>query len=112
MVALTLLAAACGGGGSGEDAESAAAGDGSIVVWSTESEPDRLEKTRAIAEAFTEATGIEVDLQGIDEEQFVTLIQSSAAAGDLPDTLTLPLNFAQSYAADGITAWLSTAAPK
>jgi len=105
VVAVTLLAAACGGGGSGGDEESAAAeeGDGSIVVWSTEAEPDRIEKTRAIAEAFTEASGVEVDLQAIDEEQFATLIQSSAAAGDLPDTVTLPLSFAQSYAAEGIT---------
>jgi multiple sugar transport system substrate-binding protein len=116
-VAMTLLAAACGGGDgdadaggdAGGDTESAAAegdaaeGDGTIVVWSTESEPDRLEKTRAIADAFTEATGVEVDLQGIDEEQFATLVQSSAAAGDLPDAMTLPLNFAQSYAAEGIT---------
>lgn len=106
VVALTLLAAACGGGDgdAGGDGESAAAeGDGSIVVWSTESEPDRLAATRAIADAFTEATGVEVDLQGIDEEQFATLIQSSAAAGDLPDTVNLSLSFVQSYAAEGIT---------
>jgi multiple sugar transport system substrate-binding protein len=102
VLACGLLAAGCGGGSEeGQGGEQEATGP--VVVWTLEVEPDRVEKTRAIVEAFTEATGVEVDLQAIEEDQLATLIQSSAAAGELPDTVFLPLAFAQSYAFEGLT---------
>src|SRR3954470_4168984 len=94
------LVAACGsddsGGGDGE-------GNGPLVVWTLENLPDRLAAQQEIAAAFTESTGIEVDLVGIDEDQFNQLLTSSAAAGELPDVVgALPLSGVQALAANDL----------
>jgi multiple sugar transport system substrate-binding protein len=77
------LVAGCGseGGGGGGD------GDGPLVVWTLENLPDRLEVQQDIAAAFTEDSGVEVELVAIDENQFNQLLTSSAAAGELPDVI-------------------------
>jgi multiple sugar transport system substrate-binding protein len=78
------LVAGCGsegGGGGGGD------GDGPLVVWTLENLPDRLEVQEEIAAAFTEDSGVEVELVAIDENQFNQLLTSSAAAGELPDVI-------------------------
>lgn len=79
VAGMVLLAAtACGG----EDSE---ADGGPIVVWSTDTLPDRVAATEAIIAEFTEKTGIEVELVGVAEDQFNQVLTSSAAAGELPD---------------------------
>ena len=40
-----------------------------ITVWTTETLPDRMAKSRAIVERFTAATGVTVDLVGRLEPQ-------------------------------------------
>src|SRR3954453_10823993 len=92
------LVAACGsddsGGGDGE-------GNGPLVVWTLENLPDRLAAQQEIAAAFTESTGIDVELVGIDEDQFNQLLTSAAAAGELPDVVgALPLSGVQALAAN------------
>jgi len=82
---LSLLAsAACG-------SDDSSSGDGgsadSIVVWTGDTIPDRVAATEAIVAAFTEETGIEVELVGVDEDQFNQLLTSAAAAGELPDVV-------------------------
>jgi multiple sugar transport system substrate-binding protein len=85
-VALATSLAACsddgggGGGGDGGDADS-------ITVWIQEDLPDRVAATQEIVDAFTEATGTEVELVPVAEDQFNQLLTSSAAAGDLPDVI-------------------------
>ncbi len=84
---IAMLAAgtsACGGdSGNG----SSGGGGAALKVWSLENLPDRLAATREIVDGFTARTGVEVDLVGIDENQFNQLITSAAAAGDLPDVI-------------------------
>src|SRR5829696_7446478 len=98
MVGTVSLLAACGsddGGGGGDDG-----GDGPLVVWTLENLPDRLAAQEEIAKAFTKDSGIEVELTGIDEDQFNQLLTSSAAAGELPDIVgALPLSGVQALAA-------------
>jgi multiple sugar transport system substrate-binding protein len=94
----TLLAACgsddSGGGGNGD-------GKGPLVVWTLENLPDRLAAQEKIAKAFTESSGIEVELTGIDEDQFNQLLTSSAAAGELPDIVgALPLSGVQALNAN------------
>ncbi len=97
-VGVTVLLAACGsgdgGGGGGDEG-------GPLTVWTLENLPDRLAAQQEIAAAFTESSGIEVDLVGIDEDQFNQLLTSSAAAGELPDVVgALPLAGVQALAAN------------
>jgi multiple sugar transport system substrate-binding protein len=93
---LLVAATACG---SGEEA--APEGGGSLTVWTLENLPDRLAAQQALAQRFTQQTGIAVELVGIDEDQFSQLITSSAAGGDLPDVVgALSLTGVRSLAAD------------
>jgi multiple sugar transport system substrate-binding protein len=79
-----VLVGACGsddgGGGEGESS-------GPLVVWTLENLPDRVTAQEEIATAFTESSGVEVDIVPIDENQFNQLLTSSAAAGELPDVI-------------------------
>jgi multiple sugar transport system substrate-binding protein len=100
VVGASALIAACGSddsggnGGGGDDG-------GALVVWTLENLPDRVAAQEQIAAAFTEASGIEVDLVAIDENQFNQLLTSSAAAGELPDVVgALPLAGVQALAAN------------
>ncbi|MGN9767674.1 ABC transporter substrate-binding protein [Micromonospora sp. SD12] len=58
-----------------------------ITVWSLEDVADRVTATKAIIADFTASTGIAVDLVTVNEDQFPSLIASSAAAGELPDVV-------------------------
>ena len=87
LLATTLVAsfaAACGsdddGGGGGGDANT-------ITVWIVEDLPDRVAATQAIVDAFSEESGVTVELTAVAEDQFNQILTSNAAAGDLPDVI-------------------------
>lgn len=71
------------GGGATDGAGSA----GSITFWIQEDLPDRVAATQAIIDEFTAASGVQVELVPVAEDQFAQLLTSSAAAGDLPDVI-------------------------
>jgi multiple sugar transport system substrate-binding protein len=107
MFALALVAAACGGGGDGGGAGTegggGAGGEGdSIVFWTTEDLPERMEVQRGIAEAFTEETGIQVEVTAVAEDDLPNLMITNAASGDLPDAVFHGLDFAHGWAAEGL----------
>jgi multiple sugar transport system substrate-binding protein len=58
-----------------------------IKFWVQEDLPDRVAATQEIVDAFTEESGIAVELVSVAEDQFSQLITSAAAAGDLPDVI-------------------------
>lgn len=86
---LTIPLAACddGGGDGGDGAEGTAEAAGGIKVWIQEDLPDRVAATQAIVDDYTDATGTQVELVPVAEDQFNQLLTSSAAAGDLPDVI-------------------------
>ncbi|GAA0495369.1 bicyclomycin resistance protein [Paractinoplanes deccanensis] len=87
--AATLAAAALTGCG---DDDGGGEGGGALTVWSLENQTDRVQATQAIADKFTQATGVPVKIVATDENQFSSLITSAAAAGTLPDVVgALPL---------------------
>ena len=43
-----------------------------LVVWTLENLPERLAAIRSVAERFTQATGITVEMVGVDENQFTS----------------------------------------
>jgi multiple sugar transport system substrate-binding protein len=83
-----LAMTACGGddNGDGGDGEGTA-GSSKIVVWTGDTIPDRVTATQDIIDAFTAETGIEVELVGVEEDQFNQTLISAAAAGTLPDVV-------------------------
>ena len=71
------------------------------MVWTLENLPERLAAIRSVAERFTQATGITVEMVGVDENQFTQLVTASAASGVLPDVVgSLPLAAVRSLAAN------------
>jgi multiple sugar transport system substrate-binding protein len=96
LITVALAVAGCSSGGG--DKGDKGTGKEPIRVWSLEREPDRLEATKAIVAKFTQATGIKVNLSGIDEDQLPKLVTSASAADKLPDVMQLPVALAHSYA--------------
>ena len=82
--------------------------DNTLLVWSMEVQPDRIEATERVFARFTERTGISVDLVPVEDAQVGQLLASAALAGEMPDVITaLPLGLAWSFAED---EFLDTAA--
>ena len=96
--ALITSLAACGGGGDEGDS-----GADSITVWIVEDLPDRVDAAQAIVDDFSTASGVEVDLVPVAEDQFNQVLTSSAAAGDLPDAIgALPLSQVRTLSANDL----------
>ncbi len=102
LVAMMALAA-CGGGDDSGGGDGGGGEDNSIVVWTGDTIPVRVEQTQAIIDNFTADTGIEVELVGVEEDQFNQLLTSAAAAGELPDVIgSQPLAGIRTLSANGL----------
>ena len=86
-------------------ASMAAADD--IRFWTTEEQPERLAKQQAMAAEFEAKTGIAVEVIPVTETDLGTRATAAFAAGDLPDVIYHPLQYALPWADAGI---LDTAA--
>lgn len=73
-----------------------------IRFWTTEEQPERLERQEQMAADFTAETGIEVDVIPVTESDLGTRATAAFAAGDLPDVIYHPLQFALPWADAGI----------
>ncbi|MGW4502667.1 ABC transporter substrate-binding protein [Micromonospora sp. NPDC004336] len=87
ILAATLIMAVTGAGLLACGGEESDSDSRKITVWSLEDVADRVTATKAIVADFTAKTGIAVDLVTVNEDQFPSLIASSAAAGELPDVV-------------------------
>ncbi|HLS15452.1 MAG TPA: extracellular solute-binding protein [Beutenbergiaceae bacterium] len=87
-----LVLAACQDDGDGGTEGSA------IVFWTPHNTPQRLALQEQIADDFTEQTGIEVDVVGLDASDANQAIVSGAASGDVPDVVL--------HRPDQTAAWL------
>ncbi|MGE4610006.1 MAG: extracellular solute-binding protein [Paracoccaceae bacterium] len=74
----------------------------SLRFWTTETQPDRLAKQEAMAADFTAASGIAVDVIPVDEKELGTRTTAAFAAGDLPDVIYHPLQYALPWIDAGI----------
>ncbi len=79
----------------------------SITFWTTEHQPERMVVQERIAANFLAATGITVDVVPVEESQLAERMTAAFAAGDLPDVIFHPVNYALTWAQAGI---LDTAA--
>ncbi|UOE44409.1 ABC transporter substrate-binding protein [Agromyces larvae] len=84
VAAIALLAGCTSGGDTTEERQAAA---GSVTFWTPQTTPERLAAQEAVAAAFTEETGIEVEvvpMAGADQDQALV---TGAASGDVPDVI-------------------------
>jgi multiple sugar transport system substrate-binding protein len=87
MLAATLIMAVTGAGLLACSDDTSKSDSSEITVWSLEDVADRVTATRAIIADYTAKTGVKVNLVTVNEDQFPSLIASSAAAGELPDVV-------------------------
>lgn len=74
-----------------------------ITVWTTDTLPDRVAKTKVMLEEFASATGVTVDLVSVPAHRFNQVLTSSAASGDLPDVIGgISLGNVRTVAAGGL----------
>lgn len=99
VVLLALLSAPLFAGGG---AEQAAAGDRTITFWTTEEQPERMERQEQIAEDFFRQTGIRVNVVPVTETAMGERVTAAFAAGDLPDVIYHPLAFTLTWMNAGI----------
>lgn len=73
-----------------------------IRFWTTEEQPERLAKQQAMAAQFEKATGDKVEVIPVSENELGTRATAAFAAGDLPDVIYHPLQYALPWAEAGI----------
>jgi len=73
-----------------------------IRFWTTEEQPDRLAKQQATAAEFEKLTGNTVEVIPVTESDYGTRATAAFAAGDLPDVIYLPLQYALPWSEAGI----------
>jgi multiple sugar transport system substrate-binding protein len=81
---------------------SAVAGAQTVRFWTTEEQPERLARQEAMAADFTAQSGIEVEVIPVTESDLGTRATAAFAAGDLPDVIYHPLQYALPWAEAGI----------
>ena len=73
-----------------------------IRFWTTEEQPERLAKQQELAAAFAAATGNNVEVIPVSENDLGTRTTAAFAAGDLPDVIYHTLQYALPWAEAGI----------
>jgi multiple sugar transport system substrate-binding protein len=73
-----------------------------IRFWTTEEQPERLAKQQDMAAQFEAATGTTVEVIPVTESDLGTRATAAFAAGDLPDVIYHPLQYALPWAEAGI----------
>ena len=73
-----------------------------LRFWTTEEQPERLARQEAMAAAFAEASGHTVQVIPVTESDLGTRATAAFAAGDLPDVIYHPLQYAAPWSEAGI----------
>ena len=74
-----------------------------IVFWTTENQPERVERQEAIAAQFMEANpDVTVEVVPVEQNELGQLMAVNLAASTLPDVVVVPLEFAIKWHADGV----------
>ena len=73
-----------------------------IKFWTTEVQPERMEKQKTMAKAFEAKTGISVEVIPVEEKDLGTRATAAAAAGELPDVIYHTLQYVLPWAEAGI----------
>lgn len=80
-----------------------AAQDETVTFWTTELQPERVERQEATAAAFMEANpGISIEIVPVEQNELGQLMAVNLASGTLPDVMAFPLEFTTKWYDDGV----------
>ena len=74
----------------------------SIEFWTTEEQPERMERQQRIAEQFEAETGIAVEVVPVTEDLMGERVTAAFAAGELPDVIYHPLAYTLTWMDAGV----------
>ena len=100
LVAVTAIAAT--GFATGTQETGGGMDEAMVTLWTTEEQPERLEVQQQINADFTSDTGIETEVVPVTENQLGERVTAAFSAGELPDVIFHPLNFALTWYNSGI----------
>ena len=80
----------------------AAPAEAQLRFWTTEEQPERLALQEEMAAAFEEESGVSVEVIPVTESDLGTRATAAFAAGDLPDVIYHPLQYALPWVEAGI----------
>jgi multiple sugar transport system substrate-binding protein len=75
---------------------------GELSFWTTAIEPKRMAIQQNLVKRFAQNTGINVEVVPVKESELPIRIVAAAAAGSLPDTVFVPLDYAITWVEEGI----------
>lgn len=101
-VAALVLAGCSGGGDDGGSGGGGEDGAQQLTVWTPHNTPARMAVQEDVAAAFTEETGIEVNVVGLGAADMNQSIVAGAAAGDMPDVAVVGPDQVASWSAQGL----------
>lgn len=97
LMASAMLASlcACTGGNTGEGSQGSSGTSDklTVAIWDS-GQKDGLDE---IIKDYTEATGVSVEVQVVNWDQYWTLLEAGATGGELPDVFWMHSNEAQKY---------------
>ena len=99
LIALALVAGTASATGGQEEA---AAEPEQLMLWTSEEQPERLDVQRAINTRFEDQTGIPVEVVPVTESDMGERVTAAFSAGELPDVIAHPLNYALTWYDSGI----------
>ena len=76
--------------------------NGKITFWTTAIEPKRMTIQKNLSDRFAQDTGIKVEVVPVKESELPIRIVAAAAAGSLPDTVFVPLDYVITWVEEGI----------
>jgi multiple sugar transport system substrate-binding protein len=100
LAAFAVVLAIGGCGGSDEPASPAA--DRSLTVWILESQPERVRATNANVARFAKASGYDVEVVPVGDDELAGRVAVASSRGMLPDVLQVPMASAHAYAREGM----------
>lgn len=104
VVTSALALTGCGGGDDGGGGDGG--GDGeteSLTIWTIEDVADRVTAQEQMLAAWSDESGIEVELTAIAEDQLSAVLTSAAASDDLPDAIAaVPLTSLYQFSIDDL----------
>jgi multiple sugar transport system substrate-binding protein len=102
LTALAGLALALAGCGGGDDEPVREGSDRRLSVWILEDQPERVRATEANVARFAKASGFEVEVVPVGDDELAGRVATASARGAMPDVLQLPMASAHAYAREGL----------
>ena len=97
MMCVTALTACGGSGGSSDSGSSSGSGEKAKSITVNIWDSNQQKGIQEIADKWTETSGVKVNVEVVDWDNYWTLLEAGASGGTMPDVFWMHSNTAQMY---------------